>query len=215
MTVLEQIEKCKVVAIVRGISSDKLVELTRALVRGGVNCVEVTFDQANPETWADTQESIRLAKKALGDQICVGAGTVMSVEQVHLAVDAGAEYMISPNVNPDVIRETKRLGKVSIPGAMTPSEIATAYDCGADVVKLFPAGELGTGYLKAIRSPLKHIPLMATGGVNVDNCAEFLKAGSSCLGIGGNLVSKKLIDAGHFDEITAIAAAYHRAVESV
>ena len=140
--------------------------------------------------------------------MCVGAGTVMTVEQVRQAAEAGAEYMISPNVDEEVTRETKRLGKVSIPGAMTPTEAAFAYKCGADIVKLFPAGLLGAAYIKAVKAPLKHIPVTAVGNVNVDNCAEFIKAGAVGVGVGGSLVSAKLVDEGRFDEITATAQAY-------
>ena len=138
--------------------------------------------------------------------------TVMSVDQVHQAVEAGAEYMISPNVNEAVIRETKKLDKVSIPGAMTPTEAAFAYECGADIVKLFPAGLLGAAYIKAVKAPLKHIPVTAVGNVNVENCAEFLKAGAVGVGVGGSLVSAKLVDEGRFDEITATAKAYVEAL---
>mgnify|MGYP002527735397 CR=1 FL=1 len=141
--VLEKILEGKIIAIVRGIPSTKIVGLAQALEKGGVNCIEVTFDQTSEEKAKDTLAAIRAIKDALGDKVCVGAGTVMSVEQVHQAVEAGAEYMISPNVNEAVIRETKKLDKVSIPGAMTPTEAAFAYECGADIVKLFPAGLLG------------------------------------------------------------------------
>jgi 2-dehydro-3-deoxyphosphogluconate aldolase/(4S)-4-hydroxy-2-oxoglutarate aldolase len=115
-------------------------------------------------------------------------------------------------VDEAVIRETKRLGKVSIPGAMTPTEAAFAYSCGADIVKLFPAGILGSAYVKAVKAPLKHIPVTAVGNVNVDNCAEFIKAGAVGVGVGGSLVSAKLVDEGRFDEITATAQAYVKAL---
>ena len=169
-------------------------------------------DQSSEEKAKDTLVAIRAIKDALGDKVCVGAGTVMSVDQVHQAVEAGAEYMISPNVNEAVIRETKKLDKVSIPGAMTPTEAAFAYECGADIVKLFPAGLLGAAYIKAVKAPLKHIPVTAVGNVNVENCAEFLKAGAVGVGVGGSLVSAKLVDEGRFDEITATAKAYVEAL---
>lgn len=151
-TVLNKIIEGKIVAIVRGIPSTKILGLAAALEKGGVNCIEVTFDQSSEEKARDTLAAIRAIKEGLGDKVCVGAGTVMSVEQVRQAAEAGAEYMISPNVDEEVIRETKRLGKVSIPGAMTPTEAAFAYKCGADIVKLFPAGLLGAAYIKAISS---------------------------------------------------------------
>ena len=206
--VLDKILAGKIVAIVRGIPSTQIVGLASALEKGGVNCIEVTFDQSSEEKAKDTLASIRAIKEALGDRMCVGAGTVMSPEQVRQAVEAGAEYMISPNVDEEVIRETKRLDKVSIPGAMTPTEAAFAYKCGADIVKMFPAGILGAGYIKAVKAPLKHIPLTAVGNVNVDNCAEFIKAGAVGVGVGGSLVSAKLVAEGRFDEITATARAY-------
>lgn len=207
-TVLERIIEGKIVAIVRGIPSTKILGLATALEKGGVNCIEVTFDQTSEEKAQDTLAAIRAIKDGLGDKVCVGAGTVMSAEQVRLAAEAGAEYMISPNVDEEVIRETKRLDKVSIPGAMTPTEAAFAYKCGADIVKLFPAGLLGAAYIKAVKAPLKHIPVTAVGNVNVDNCAEFIKAGAVGVGVGGSLVSAQLVDEGRFDEITATARAY-------
>lgn len=206
--VLDKILAGKIVAIVRGIPSTQIVGLATALEKGGVTCIEVTFDQSSEEKAKDTLASIRAIKAALGDRVCVGAGTVMTADQVRQAVEAGAEYMISPNVDEEVIRETKRLDKVSIPGAMTPTEAAFAYKCGADIVKMFPAGILGANYIKAVKAPLKHIPLTAVGNVNVDNCAEFIKAGAVGVGVGGSLVSAKLVAEGKFDEITATAKAY-------
>lgn len=213
--VMNKILDGKIVAIVRGIDSGKIADLARALAAGGITCIEVTFDQSAPEKAQNTLDAIANIKKALGDQVCVGAGTVMTAEQVRLAAEAGAEYMISPNTDPEVIAETKRLDKVSIPGAMTPTEVAYAYKCGADIVKMFPAGILGPGYIKAVKAPLKHIPVTAVGGVNAQNCAEFFKAGASGVGVGGNLVSPELVNAGRFDEITAMAQAYTDALAQV
>lgn len=207
-TVLKKILDGKIIAIVRGIPSTQILGLAAALEKGGVKCIEVTFDQSSEEKANDTLSAIRIIKEKMGDTVCVGAGTVMSVEQVQQAAEAGAEYMISPNVDEAVIRETKRLGKVSIPGAMTPTEAAFAYKCGADIVKLFPAGLLGAAYIKAVKAPLKHIPVTAVGNVNVDNCAEFIKAGAVGVGVGGSLVSAKLVEEGKFDDITATARAY-------
>lgn len=206
--VLDKILAGKIIAIVRGIPSSQIVGLATALEKGGVNCIEVTFDQSSEEKAKDTLAAIRAIKEALGERVCVGAGTVMTPEQVRQAVEAGAEYMISPNVDEEVIRETKRLDKVSIPGAMSPTEAAFAYKCGADIVKMFPAGILGASYIKAVKAPLKHIPLTAVGNVNVENCAQFLAAGAVGVGVGGSLVSAKLVEEGRFDEITATAKAY-------
>lgn len=205
--------KEKVVAIVRGFDPETVLELAKAYVSGGIRCIEVTFDQTSTQNQKRTADTIRLLKDTLGDDICVGAGTVMTVEQVRMAAEAGAEYMISPNVDKDVIRETKRLGMISIPGAMTPSEIAAAYKMGADIIKLFPANEVGLSYIKAIKAPLKHIPIMATGGVRPANAADYLAAGSSALGVGGDLVNKIWIAAGEFDKIAQAAKAYVEAVK--
>lgn len=209
---LDRILKEKIVAIVRGIPSGKIVPLVEALVAGGIHCVEVTFDQSDPEREADTLASIRRIGEHFGDAVCVGAGTVMTADQVRRAAEAGAAYMISPNMDEAVIRETKRLGLVSIPGAMTPSEIAQAYALGADIVKLFPGSVLGPGFVKAVKAPLKHIPVMVVGGVNLENCAAFLRAGAAGVGVGGNLVSEQLLDAGKTEEITSLAQDYVRAL---
>lgn len=204
-SVLERIYEEKIIAIVRGIPSGKIAALAQALAEGGVSCIEVTFDQTNPE---ETLTSLRTIKPELGDRICLGAGTVMTVEQVEQAAQAGAEYMISPNVDEAVIRATKALGKVSIPGAMTPTETAFAYQCGADIVKLFPAGLLGPAYIKAVKAPLKHIPVSAVGNITIENCADFIQAGAVGVGVGGNLVSALLVNEGCFSQITATARAY-------
>lgn len=205
---LKHIEEGKVIAIVRGIPSDKIVNLVNAILAGGVSCVEVTFDQTSAEKSRDSLKAISMIRDTFGERVSVGAGTVMSVEQVHQAAEAGAEYMISPNVNEAVIRETKKLGKVSIPGACTPTEVAAAYEYGADIVKLFPAGVLGAAYVKALKAPLKHIPVTAVGGISPENCADFIKAGAIGVGCGGNLVSPKLVNEGKYDEITKTAKAY-------
>lgn len=197
----EAIMEHKIVAILRGFTAEEVVEMAKAYVANGIHCIEVTFDQASAEKRLETVKSIRAIKEALGDQVSVGAGTVMTVEQVQMAAEAGAEYMISPNVDEEVIKETKRLGKLSIPGAMTPTEVASAYKMGADIVKLFPANEVGLSYIKAIKAPLRHIPLMATGGVRPSNAADYIKAGSAAIGVGGNLVNKEWVAAGEFDKI--------------
>jgi len=204
---LEQIKKEKIIAIVRGISSDKMLDLAMAFRKGGIKCMEVTFDQSSKAGIEETLKSIRLLAENGGD-LCVGAGTVMTVEQVRMAFEAGAKYIISPNVDERVIKETKKLGMVSIPGALTATEAAFAYECGADIVKIFPGGLLGEAYIKALKGPLSHIPLTAVGNINQKNCADFIKAGCAGVGVGGSLVSKTLINEGRFDEITAIAKEY-------
>ena len=131
----------------------------------------------------------------------VGAGTVLTIDQLHLAKDAGAAYYVSPNLNMNVIAEAKRLGLGALPGVLTPSEAVAAYEAGADAVKLFPAGSMGAGYLKAIRAPLSHIPIVVVGGIDAGNVAEFIKAGAIGAGVGGHLAKKELIISGQFDVI--------------
>lgn len=210
---LQTILKSKVIAIVRGISDDAMTGLAGAIQRGGLRCIEVTFDHTSEEARQKTLLAIHILNRSFGGDLCVGAGTVLSPEDVRAAQQAGAGYIISPNTDAAVIKETKRLGLVSIPGAYTPSEVVFAHQSGADVVKLFPAGILGSAYVKALKAPLKHIPVMAVGGITPQNTPEFLAAGAVGVGVGGNLVSPQLVAERRFDEITAIARQYVDAVK--
>lgn len=210
--ILQRVEEGRLIAIVRGLPPEHMLPLVEALAAGGLSMVEVTFAQARPETWTDTAASIRAICQRFGEAVQMGAGTVMSEKQVHMAADAGARYIISPSVDAKVITETRRLGLASFPGALTPTEISEAYRLGANAVKVFPAGTLGPGYIKAVKAPLAHIPMMAVGGVNEQNAADFLKAGAIGLGVGGNLVNKEWIAQGAWDKITALARAYREAV---
>ncbi len=145
----------------------------------------------------------------------LGAGTVITPEQVQTAFDCGAQYIISPNVDAQVIKKTKELGMVSIPGAFTPSEMVTAYNAGADVVKLFPAGLLGPAYIQAVRAPLAHIPVAVVGGIDENNIATFFRAGACCAGIGSNLVNRKAVLAGEYSAITQTAQKLAEALAAV
>ncbi|WP_317855221.1 bifunctional 4-hydroxy-2-oxoglutarate aldolase/2-dehydro-3-deoxy-phosphogluconate aldolase [Chakrabartyella piscis] len=212
---LEELLQHKVVAIVRGVSSKYILDTVQALKDGGIHAVEITFDQKSREKYEDTLVSLKIIKSHFGDSIGLGVGTVMTAETVKEACDCGAEYIISPNVSESVIRETKKLGLLSIPGALTPTEAALAYEYGADVVKLFPAGNLGKGYIKALMGPLNHIPFMAVGGVNSENVKEFMDIGVVGVGIGGNLVNVSAIENGEFDKITAAAKEYMDAIAAM
>ncbi len=211
-TALEAIMETKVIAIVRGIPSTQICDLAGAILAGGLRCLEVTFDHSSEGGIEETLRSIRLLSERFGNEIEVGAGTVMTAEEVNLAKEAGAGYIISPNADEAVIRETRRLELVSIPGAMTATEAACAWSWGAHIVKLFPAGILGPEYIKALRGPLGHIPFTAVGGVTPQNTPDFLRAGCVGVGVGGNLVSAKLVSEGKLDEITNTARAYAQAV---
>lgn len=206
--VMKMIFDTKIIAIVRGISSEYIIDMVQALKDGGIVCVEVTFSAKSEAVSKDTLKSIQMIKEHFGDEIAVGAGTVLTPENVHQAAEAGASYMISPNSCEAVIKETKKLGLISIPGAVTPTEVISAYGWGADIVKLFPAASLGLGYVKALLGPINHIPITAVGGIDASNAQSFIDAGCIGVSVGGNLVNKKLIEAGEFETIKNLALEY-------
>jgi 2-dehydro-3-deoxyphosphogluconate aldolase/(4S)-4-hydroxy-2-oxoglutarate aldolase len=208
----DQIENAKIIAIIRGIDSSSIQKVAEALYQGGIRFLEVTYDHQSKD-FKKTSEAISALCKNFAGRLNIGAGTVTSVDLVKAAAENGAQFIISPDCNVEVIRATKRLHLVSIPGAMTPSEILTAYDAGADFVKVFPAGSLGPSYIKAVRGPIPQVKLMAVGGIDASNAASFLEAGCVGLGVGGKLVSKSLVAAGKFDEITKNAQELVAAVQ--
>lgn len=206
-TVIQWAYTHKIVAIVRGIDPEKSLKVAQALYDGGIRMMEITYDQRNPDSWATTARSIGEIAKAFAGRMLVGAGTVTSVQMVEMTHAAGGMFIISPNTNADVIRRTRELGMVSMPGALTPTDVVNAYEAGADIVKIFPISSLGPDYLKAIKAPLSHIPMMAVGGINEKNIPAYLAAGAIGVGVGGNLANKEWIDAGEFHKITETAAA--------
>ena len=206
--VIQKILDEKVIAIVRGIYDEDCLNLAKALYKGGVKLMEVTFDQKSAEERQRTVDTIRLLNEKLGDCMDFGAGTVTTVEMVRQAKAAGAHFIISPDTNLSVIAETLALDLVSIPGALTPSEMTQAHRAGADFIKVFPANHVGPAYFKAVAAPLSQIRMLAVGGVNEDNLSQFLGAGLAGVGIGSNIVDKKLIDKGDFAALTALALRY-------
>lgn len=208
MDIVEYIEKHKIICICRKIYGDDLLRLSHAMYDGGIRLMEVTFDQADPDSISKTTQAIRMLCEEFGDTMRFGAGTVLTAEQVRAAKNAGAEYIISPNTNVDVIHLTKELSMASIPGAMSPSEILCAHDAGADFVKLFPTVRLGLAYLKDILGPISHIKLLGTGGLTEDNLGDYLKLGMVGAGISGRLVDKSLREAGDYATLSARAAAF-------
>lgn len=203
----------KLVVLFRRVPLDKMADLARALVRGGVKLLEVTFDQEAQDPAALYAESLQIVREAVGDDLCLGAGTVLTLDQVRAAKEAGATFILAPNTNKNVIELTRELGMVSIPGAMTPSEIVDAWDYGADIVKLFPADDLGYHYIWNIRGPLPHIPLIATGGVNPQTIPEFLKHGVNAVGTGVSIVNRDMLNAGDFASIEALAREHVRSIK--
>ena len=212
--VIDSIEKEKLIAIIRGFGAEQCMQVAGALYDGGVRLMEITYDQKRPDSWIKTAEMIQALADNFDGRLLVGAGTVTCPELVELTATHGGKYIISPDTNVDVIKRTRELGLVSIPGALTPSEIMTAHNAGADFVKLFPAGELGPGYLKAVRAPISHVKLMAVGGIHEGNVAAFLKAGAVGFGVGGNLARKSWIEAGEYSKLTLAAKAMTAAVRA-
>ena len=204
-TIIQKVLDKKIIAIVRGVYGTDCVNLAKALYAGGVEMMEVTFDQSKPEAFNRTSDTIAQLVQEMGDKMIFGAGTVTSLETLELARQAGAQFVVSPNTNEAVIKATVANGMVSMPGAMTPTEILAAYECGADFVKVFPTAGLGASYIKAVCGPINHVRLLAVGGVSEKNVGEFLKAGCVGAGVGGNLVNKEWIKNGEFHKITALA----------
>ena len=201
-TVIQEIYRNKIIAIVRGMDKEKTVKIARALYEGGVRFIEVTFNQKYPERFHETTDCIRAIREEMGKKMYVGAGTVTSVELVEMAAEAGALYMISPDTDEAVIRRTRELGLVSIPGAYTATEAKKAYNAGADFVKLFPCIGDAPAYVKALCAPLNQIPFLAVGGVTGDNVREFIEAGAVGVGVGSSLINKAWVENGRYDLIT-------------
>ena len=199
---LRRILDCGIVAVVRSHDSRQLVDAVRALVEGGVTVAEITM------TVPHALDVLSEVRQALGDRVLLGAGTVLDAETARAVLLAGAEYVVAPTLNLDVIRLCQRYDKVVMPGAFSPTEILAAWEAGADIVKVFPADVVGPAFFKAMRGPLPQIRLMPTGGVDLATAGEFLKAGACCLGIGSQLVEPKAIADRNFDRLRDLARQY-------
>lgn len=206
--ILLKIEEEKIIAIVRGVSKEKLIPLAQAMYDGGIRFIECTYDADGKTTDEEIASSIEMLAHHFDGKMYVGAGTVLTEKQVELTKKAGGKFIISPDTNPDIIRKTKEEGLVSIPGALTPSEIVIARNAGADFVKVFPVNALGSRYIKDVLAPLSNAKLLAVGGINENNMAEYFEAGALGIGIGSGIVNKKLISNNEFAEITKLAKLY-------
>jgi 2-dehydro-3-deoxyphosphogluconate aldolase / (4S)-4-hydroxy-2-oxoglutarate aldolase len=208
MNTLTRIFENKIISIVRGAKPEDTLKIAKALRDGGIRLIEITLNSPN------ALESIELISQELGEEMVVGAGTVLDPETARAALLAGSKFILSPTVNLETIKMTKRYGAVSIPGAFTPTEILTAYENGGDIIKVFPAS-VGPNYFKDIRGPLSHIPLLPTGGVTLDNIAEFQKAGVVGFGIGSSLVdAKQEVNERYLMELTQKAKSFVSAIRS-
>ncbi|MGE5507471.1 MAG: bifunctional 4-hydroxy-2-oxoglutarate aldolase/2-dehydro-3-deoxy-phosphogluconate aldolase [Chitinophagales bacterium] len=207
ISVLQTMIDTGVVAVMRTSSSQELVDVARALREGGVVTMEVTM------TTPGALEAISNIAKVMGDQVIIGAGTVLDTESCRAALLAGAQFIVCPVLLPSVIDMCHRYDKVVVPGAFTPTEIYQAWDRGADAVKVFPATALGPQYFRDLKGPFPQIRLTPTGGVSLENAGDFIKAGASFVGVGGNLLDKKAIAAGQWNVLTETAAKYIAAVK--
>ena len=198
----------KITAIARKVPKEKIVKVAKALYDGGIRLLEITFDQASPTCVEDTCDSIRMVRDEMGTRMLVGAGTVLTIEQARAAREAGASFILAPSTDPDVIKVANALGMVTFPGALTPTEIVTAWQAGADYVKVFPADTLGLSYFKAIMGPISHVNLTAVGGVDENNLKDFLALGIKGVGVGSNIVKKSLIEKENYAGLTELARKY-------
>jgi 2-dehydro-3-deoxyphosphogluconate aldolase/(4S)-4-hydroxy-2-oxoglutarate aldolase len=201
-TLLDRLLDCGIVAVMRAPDGAQLAEAAAALAEGGVTAVEVTLTVPN------ALDVLGQVRQRLGDRVLLGAGTILDTETARAALLAGAEFLVAPTLNLDVIRLCKRYGKLALPGAFTPTEVLAAWEAGADVVKVFPAEVLGPAFFKALRGPLPQVRLMPTGGVDLTTAGDFLRAGACCLGVGGQLVEPKALAARDFGRVTALARQY-------
>ena len=206
--VIKRIEEEKIIVIVRGVESEKLIPLAEALYDGGIRLLEVTYSANGKVSDAQTADNIKMLAEHFEGRMYIGAGTVLTKEQVELTHKAGGTFIISPDTCAEVIEKTCELGMVSMPGALTPSEIQSAHKSGADFVKMFPITNMGIGYVKAVLAPLSHIKLLAVGGIDENNMEDYLKAGVCGFGVGSNIIDKKALANGDFASITELAKKY-------
>lgn len=203
MLTIEDLRKNPVVAVIRHAAPETIIETVRALREGGIHSIELT---AETRGFAGIIEKVR---NEFEDDTLIGAGTVLDPETAKEVISAGAKFVVSPTLNIETIKVTKRYGKLAIPGALTPTEILTAYEHGADIVKVFPASLFGPSYIKNVHGPLPQIPLMVTGGITLENMEEYLEAGSAAVGVGSNLADpRKLHSEEDFKELREKAKSF-------
>lgn len=205
MTKAEIIEKEGLIVIFRGVPLEKIEKTVKALYEGGVRIIEIAFNPSDSDTINKTTALIKEARRVMGDKILIGAGTVINEEYVVAAYDAGVDFIFSPDTDVDVIRLTKKLGLVSIPGALTPTECKTAFKNGADIIKLFPATINDIDYITGITRPLSYIPFICVGGTTENTIEAFIKAGAKGVGTGISILKPELIEKDNYAEIIRLA----------
>ncbi|OOV76651.1 bifunctional 4-hydroxy-2-oxoglutarate aldolase/2-dehydro-3-deoxy-phosphogluconate aldolase [Mammaliicoccus fleurettii] len=209
MDTLKIIKETKLIAILRNADPNNILPIVKTLYKAGVRAIEVTMNSPK------ALESIELIANEMKGKVVVGAGTVLDAESARLAILNGATFILSPTVNKDTIRMSKKYGAVSIPGALTPTEILEAYEYGGDIIKVFPTTTMGPQYIKDLQGPLPHIPLLPTGGVDLNNVEDFIKAGAVGVGLGSALVNTKVeITDGYYDDLEKTAQSFYNKVNS-
>jgi 2-dehydro-3-deoxyphosphogluconate aldolase/(4S)-4-hydroxy-2-oxoglutarate aldolase len=202
-TTQETLERVGLIPVLRAKNPAQGRAVVEAMIAGGVTVVEVTM------TVPGAVDLLRELKKEYGSKLLLGSGTVTTADQCQATIDAGAEFVVSPSLHPEVIATTRKNGKVSCPGALTPTEAITAWNAGADYVKIFPCSAVGgASYLKSLLAPFPHLKIIPTGGVTLQTAESFIKAGARALGVGGDLVNLAAIEEGHPEKITEAARAY-------
>ncbi len=204
---VKEYAESKVIVVCRGIDEAEIVNVAQAMYDGGIRFMEVPFNQADPSSFADTARKIKAVREAMDGKMHVGAGTVITMEQFEIAKEAGAEIIVSPTMEEDIIVATKEAGLISMPGCATPSEMTKAYKLGADLIKLFPASVAGLKMVKEIRVPLNHLPLVCFGGVSTDNIKEVLATGVIGVGMASSILDKEALANKDYAKITALAKA--------
>lgn len=206
---VESLKAAGLIAVVRAKSTEQAVPLSRALLDGGIRAIEITFSTPNaPKAIADVIE-------ALGDAAIVGVGTVIHQDQCQAALDAGAQFVVTPITRTKLIPMVHASNHPIMVGAYTPTEAQTAYEAGADMVKIFPADGLGPNYIKALRAPLPHLPIVPTGGVNLETMEAFLKAGCVALGVGSSLLTRSIMDQNDWSSLTSLARQYADTLKNI
>ena len=210
--VINSVLENKIIVILRGFGRETLIPLAEAMYDGGIRLIEITFSADGKISDEAIADDIKLLADHFGDRMYIGAGTVLKESQVELVKAVGGKFIISPDMNESIIKKTRELGLVSMPGALTPTEVQAAHRAGADFVKLFPVSTFGAEYVKAIKAPLSHIKLLAVGGVKDTNMREYLDAGACGFGIGTTIANKNFVESGEYEKITELAKKYVAAI---
>ncbi|GGE24448.1 2-dehydro-3-deoxy-phosphogluconate aldolase [Marinithermofilum abyssi] len=206
VSLIQRMTESGIIAVIRRVPKDRIPPLVESLIKGGVTALEITVD--SPGVYS----VLRKVSEVIGERAVIGAGTVIDATSAERAIESGAEFLFSPSLHPDVIRVALRHGKVAVPGVMTPTEMIMALEYGADMVKIFPAGVLGPKYIRDILAPFPQIPVIPTGGINLENVASFIEAGAAAVGIGGELVDRRSVETSDFERIARTAELYVEAI---